>query len=98
MIPPIPSDVLPVTAQQDPARSRPDVAPVAPVAPAADDTAVGLERHPAEMTPQEEYSQRQRRRRQQAQGEEAQGEAAEEPADDGLGEAPRKGVWIDIEV
>jgi len=97
MIPPIPSDVLPVTAQQDPARSRPDVAPVAPVAPAADDAAVGLERHPAEMTPQEEYSQRQRRRRRQAQGEAAQAEG-EEAVDEGLGEAPRKGIWIDIEV
>ncbi|MBB1609560.1 MULTISPECIES: hypothetical protein [unclassified Pseudomonas] len=97
MIPPIPSDVLPVTAQQDPARSRPDVAPVAPVVPATGDAAVGLERRPAEMTPEEEYPQHQRRR-QQAQGEEAEPEASEEPADDGLGEAPRKGVWIDIEV
>ncbi|MDF3931752.1 aspartate-semialdehyde dehydrogenase [Pseudomonas citronellolis] len=96
MIPPIPSDVLPVTAQQDPARVRPDVPPVAPVAPAAGEAAVSLERRPAELTPEEEYEQRRRRR--QARGEGEPEEIAEDEADDGLGEAPRKGMWIDVEV
>lgn len=100
MFPPITPNLQPVTAQQDPVRSRPEVAPVTPVEPAAGDDAVALERRPAEQAQDEGYSRR-RRRPPQTAAEAEEGEAAEEGAvlqADGLEEAPRKGQWIDIEV
>ena len=100
MFPPITPNLQPVTAQQDPVRSRPEVAPVTPVEPAAGDDAVALERRPAEQAQDEGYPRRRRRSPQAAaEGEEAEaaGEEGLLPSD-GLEEAPRKGQWIDIEV
>lgn len=98
MLPPIPSSLQPVTAQQDPPRSRPEVAPVAPVEAVSADAAVTLQRRPAELQPEEEY--RRRRRRAHAsveQSTEADEASADEPVE-GVEDAPRKGLWIDIEV
>ncbi|AGI25521.1 aspartate-semialdehyde dehydrogenase [Pseudomonas sp. MT3] len=100
MLPPIPHSLAPVTAQQDVPRPRPDVAPVSPPAPSAGNAGVGLERRPDEEVLEEEY-QRRRKRRQPSDGT-PEGEALEELEQvEELGEvrdAPRKGLWIDIEV
>lgn len=100
MFPPITPNLQPVTAQQDPVRSRPEVAPVTPVEPVAGDDAVALEKRPAEQLPDETYPRRRRRQPQQAHAED-EAQAAEEggqPAEGGLEDVPRKGQWIDIEV
>ncbi|WP_371368943.1 aspartate-semialdehyde dehydrogenase [Pseudomonas sp. QL9] len=100
MFPPITPNLQPVTAQQDPVRSRPEVAPVTPVEPAAGDDAVALEKRPAEQTQDEGYSRRRRRPPQTAaEAEEARAEEADGTLlPDGQEAPPRKGQWIDIEV
>ena len=101
MLPPIPQGLAPVTAQQDTPRPRPDIAPVSPAAPGAGNAGVALERRPGEQALNEEY-QRRRKRRQLADGTPG-GEALEEleaveELSDEVRDAPRKGLWIDIEV
>ncbi|MDH1011586.1 aspartate-semialdehyde dehydrogenase [Pseudomonas nicosulfuronedens] len=101
MLPPIPHSLAPVTAQQDVPKPRPDVTPVTPPAPSAGNAGVELERRPDEEALREEY-QRRRKRRQLADGT-PEGEALEELEEvEELGEdvqaAPRKGLWIDVEV
>lgn len=100
MFPPITPNLQPVTAQQDPVRSRPEVAPVTPIEPAAGDDAVALERRPSEQLQDDGYPRR-RRRAPQTAAEAQDAEAAGEEgtlSPDGLEDAPRKGQWIDIEV
>ena len=108
MFPPITPNLQPVTAQQDPARARPEVAPVTPVAPVAQDASVGLERRPSDEPQDDGYSQR-RRRPPRPLAADAQ-DSAEEADDSGLPQTatlgadgheeqlPRKGQLIDIEV
>ncbi|MFV3330296.1 aspartate-semialdehyde dehydrogenase [Pseudomonas sp. NY15437] len=101
MLPPIPHSLAPVTAQQDVPKPRPDVAPVTPPAPSAGNDGVALERRPDEQALREEY-QRRRKRRQLADGT-PEGEALEELEEveelgDEVQAAPRKGLWIDVEV
>lgn len=97
MLPPIPTGVIPVTAQQDAVKPRPDVAPVTPVQASAQESAVSLERrHPqdAQLRLREEQRRRQRDGRPQAGAEEA--DTAEPVAD--TDELPRQGRWIDVEI
>ncbi|RFQ24671.1 aspartate-semialdehyde dehydrogenase [Pseudomonas sp. ATCC 13867] len=100
MLPPIPHSLAPVTAQQDVPRPRPDVAPVSPPAPQRGQRRRGPGARPDEEVLEEEY-QRRRKRRQPSDGT-PEGEALEELEQvEELGEvrdAPRKGLWIDIEV
>ena len=49
MLPPIPQSLVPVTAQQDVVKPRPDIPPVTPMQESAQESAVGLDkRHPQE--------------------------------------------------
>ncbi|MCP8464332.1 aspartate-semialdehyde dehydrogenase [Pseudomonas sp. ZM23] len=100
MLPPIPHSLAPVTAQQDVPKPRPDVAPVSPPQPSAGNAGVELERRPAEGMPEQEYQRR--RKRQQASDGTPEGEALGELEEVGelneVQDAPRKGLWIDIEV
>ena len=98
MLPPIPHSLIPVTAQQDVVKPRPDIAPVTPTAEAAQEDAVGLDkRHPQEVEERLREEQRRRQRRGYTAAELAQGEVdeADEPAIDQL---PRQGLWVDVEV
>ncbi|MCY1260214.1 hypothetical protein D9M68_293140 [compost metagenome] len=83
MLQPIPG-VMPATAQQDVPKPRPDVPPVAPPQAGVGSSGVGSDEHAPVAD---------RRRRQRPAG------AMDEAEDDveELGEAPRKGQWIDIE-
>jgi hypothetical protein len=99
MLPPIPQGLVPVTAQQDVVKPRPDIQPVTPAAESAKESGVSLDkRHPqeAEMLLREEQRRRQRRQGYTPQ-EIAQGDIAEEDFDK-LKDLPRQGLWVDIEV
>ncbi|MFR0688756.1 hypothetical protein ACLUTX_05145 [Enterobacterales bacterium AE_CKDN230030158-1A_HGKHYDSX7] len=101
MLPLVPTHFAPVTSQQDVLRPRPDVAPVTAPAASAGNAGVELERRPDEQALREEY-QRRRKRRELADGT-PEGEALEELEEveelgDDVQAAPRKGLWIDVEV
>ncbi|RJG14067.1 aspartate-semialdehyde dehydrogenase [Pseudomonas cavernicola] len=99
MLPPIPHSMMPVTAQQDPVKPRPDIPPVTPLQGSANESAVALDkRHPQEAEASQREEQRRRRQRRGYTAEElAEGEVAAE--DQALfEELPRQGLWVDIEV
>ena len=98
MLLPIPTGVIPVTAQQDVVKPRPDIPPVTPVQASANESSVSLDRrHPqeAEELLREEQRRQQRRRSAPQSAEEL--EAAEPGQDDG-DDLPRQGRWVDVEV
>lgn len=98
MLPPIPSGVIQVTAQQDVVRPRPDTPPVTPVQASANESAISPDRrHPQDNVQMQSDEQRRRQRRAQTSGELAEDEIE---ADDGaeLDELPRQGRWVDVEV
>ncbi|BAN47449.1 hypothetical protein [Metapseudomonas resinovorans] len=98
MLPPIPQGLIPVTAQHDAVKPRPDIPPVTPLQESAQESAVGLDkRHPQEAEELLREEQRRRQRRGYTPEELAAGEVAEE--DQAVLEAlPRKGLWVDVEV
>ena len=98
MLPPIPSGVFQVTAQQDVVKPRPEMPPVTPVQPSASEGAISPDRrHPQDAVQMQGEEQRRRQRRARVVGEP---EDEELEADDGidLEELPRQGRWIDVEV
>ncbi|GLZ87195.1 aspartate-semialdehyde dehydrogenase [Pseudomonas sp. BN414] len=98
MLPPIPQGLVPVTAQQDVVKPRPDIPPVTPMQESAQESAVGLEkRHPQEAEELLREEQRRRQRRGYTPQELAAGEVAEEDQAV-LEELPRQGLWVDVEV
>ncbi|QUE77091.1 aspartate-semialdehyde dehydrogenase [Stutzerimonas stutzeri] len=98
MLPVIPPGTVQVTAQQDVIKPRPDIAPVTPVQPSANESSVGLDRrHPQEAEQMLRDEQRRRQRRGYTAQELAEGETAEEDQD-ALEELPRQGLWVDVEV
>jgi hypothetical protein len=99
MLPPIPHSLVPVTAQQDVVKPRPDIQPVTPTAASAKESGVGLDkRHPQESEMLLREEQRRRQRRHGYSPEEiAEGAVAEEDFDK-LQDLPRQGLWVDVEV
>ena len=98
MLPPLPHSLIPVTAQQDVVKPRPEIAPVAPVQPSPDESAVTLDRrHPQESAEMLRDEQRRRQRRGYAPEELATGETDEQDQAE-LEELPRQGLWVDVEV
>ncbi|WP_217474958.1 aspartate-semialdehyde dehydrogenase [Stutzerimonas stutzeri] len=98
MLPVIPPGTVQVTAQQDVVKPRPDIAPVTPVQPSANESSVGLDRrHPQEAEQMLRDEQRRRQRRGYSAQELAEGETAEEDQE-ALEELPRQGLWVDVEV
>lgn len=98
MLPPIPQSLVPVTAQQDVVKPRPDIPPVTPMQESAQESAVSLDkRHPQEAEELLREEQRRRQRRGYTAQELADGEVAEEDQAV-LEELPRKGLWVDVEV
>ncbi|MCW3150085.1 aspartate-semialdehyde dehydrogenase [Stutzerimonas stutzeri] len=100
MLPPIPSGVFPVSAQQDVVKPRPDIQPVTPVEPATGESAISLDRrHPQEAEQMARDEQRRRQRRGHTPEELAQAAPDEAvAAADGSDELPRQGLWVDVEV
>ncbi|WAG80658.1 aspartate-semialdehyde dehydrogenase [Metapseudomonas furukawaii] len=98
MLPPIPQSLLPVSAQHDAVKPRPDIPPVTPLQESAQESAVNLDkRHPQEAEELLREEQRRRQRRGYSPQELADGEVATEDRA-GLEELPRQGLWVDIEV
>ncbi len=98
MLPPIPHSLVPVTAQQDVVKPRPEIAPVTPTAETAQEDSVGLDkRHPDEVAERLREEQRRQQRRGYTAAELAEGEVdeADEP---GIDQLPRQGLWVDVEV
>ncbi|MCY1400818.1 hypothetical protein D9M71_159210 [compost metagenome] len=93
MLPPIPHGL---PAQQEPLKPRPEVPPVTSPQPGAGNSDVGLKRRPHERTAEEGY---QDRRQPPASPGAAEEESADgEPDIAELEAAPRRGVWVDIEI
>lgn len=98
MLPPIPQSLVPVTAQQDVPKPRPDIPPVTPASESAKESAIELDRrHPQETEMLLREEQRRRQRRGYTPEELAEGEVAEGDAKL-LEELPRQGLWVDVEV
>ncbi|WP_271411439.1 aspartate-semialdehyde dehydrogenase [Pseudomonas sp. Q1-7] len=98
MLPPIPQGLVPVTAQQDVVKPRPEIPPVTPAQESAQESAVGLDkRHPQETEELLREEQRRRQRRGYTPQELAAGEVDEED-EAVLRELPRQGLWVDVEV
>ena len=98
MLPPIPTGVIQVNAQQDVVKPRPEIAPVAPVQPSSGESSVTLDRrHPQESADMLRDQQRRRQRRGYTPEELAAGETDEQDQAD-LEELPRQGLWVDVEV
>ncbi|MDG9924853.1 MULTISPECIES: aspartate-semialdehyde dehydrogenase [unclassified Pseudomonas] len=99
MLPPIPHSLVPVTAQQDVIKPRPDIPPVTPTNESANESAVGLDkRHPQEAEELLREEQRRRQRRGYTPEELAELEAHSPEEEKLLEELPRQGLWVDVEV
>lgn len=98
MLPPIPSGVFQVTAQQDVVKPRPETPPVTPVQASANESAISSDRrHPQDAVQAQSDEQRRRRRRAREAGEP---EDEEPEPDDSIDpeDLPRQGRWVDVEV
>lgn len=108
MLPPIiPLSAMPVTTQHDPVKQTPDIRPVVPAQPAPDDSSINLkqQRDPKEQALLlREEQRRQHQRRHDEDDERYEALAGEELNADNtvpvapLGERPRQGLLVDIEV
>ncbi|MBB4821575.1 hypothetical protein HNP29_004985 [Pseudomonas alcaligenes] len=98
MLPPIPHSLVPMTAQQDVIKPRPDIPPVTPAKEGSEESAIGLDRrHPQEAEELLREEQRRRQRRGYTAEEIAEGDV--EQADEAVIEQlPRQGLWVDVEV
>ena len=98
MLPPIPQGLMPVTAQQDAAKPRPEIPPVTPTQEGAKESEVGLDRrHPQEAEEMLREEQRRRQRRGYTPQQLADLTVDEEDQAE-LRELPRQGLWVDVEV
>lgn len=98
MLPPIPSGVIQVTAQQDVVKPRPDIPPVTPVQASAHESSVSLDRrHPQEAEEMLRDEQRRQQRRSTT-PQVAKEDQASEPGEEGTDDLPRQGRWVDVEV
>jgi nucleotide-binding universal stress UspA family protein len=99
MLPPIPHSLVPVTAQQDVVKPRPDIPPVTPTNESTNESAVSLDkRHPQEAEELLREEQRRRQRRGYSAEELAELEAGKPEDEKLLEELPRQGLWVDVEV
>ncbi|TWH76865.1 hypothetical protein LX59_00910 [Azomonas agilis] len=102
MLPPMPLSLVPVTAQQDIPKPRPDIAPVTPTQPSARESMLTLDKRHPQDTPELIYEEQQRRRkqRQEHQAESGpEGVAVEEylETEEREVEEQRQGLWIDTQ-
>ncbi|CAM3750250.1 aspartate-semialdehyde dehydrogenase [Pseudomonas wadenswilerensis] len=109
MLPPlIPLSAAPVTQQLDPVKPTPDIKPVVPAQPTSSDSAIDLKQRDPEQAAilLREEQRRHQRRRQSSQDEELyQALPGDEVNADNtvpvaplMGEQPRQGLLVDIEV
>ena len=97
MIPPIPHSLVPVTAQHDVIKPKPEIKPVVPVQENDKESAVELEQRQRQAT-EEILREQQRRRQRRGRTPEQLAQEPADPAQRLLDEGPRQGLWVDIEV
>ncbi|MFW9266573.1 aspartate-semialdehyde dehydrogenase [Pseudomonas sp. D2-30] len=113
MLPPmLPLSAVPVTAQQDPIRPRPDIPPVVPVQESSSESTIDLQKRDPEETAlllREEQRRQQERERRRREADEDPDEHLAVPgtelnADNTVPVVPlvegesRQGLWVDIQI
>lgn len=113
MLPPmLPLSAVPITAQQDPVRQRPDIPPVVPVQESSNESTIDLQNRDPEETAlllREEQRRRQEREQRRREAEEDPEEHLAVPgtelnADNTVPVVPlvegeaRQGLWVDIQI
>jgi hypothetical protein len=108
----LPLSAVPVTAQQDPVRQRPDIPPVVPVQESSNESTIDLQNRDPEETAlllREEQRRRQEREQRRREAEEDPEEHLAVPgtelnADNTVPVVPlvegeaRQGLWVDIQI
>jgi len=108
MLPPlIPLSAVPVTSQLDPVKPTPDITPVVPAQPSSSESAIDLKQHrdPEEQAVLLRDEQRRQQRRKKGDDERYTALPGDEVNADNtvpvaplMGEQPRQGLLVDIEV
>ncbi|MCG6573357.1 aspartate-semialdehyde dehydrogenase [Pseudomonas sp. AF32] len=113
MLPPtLPLSAVPITAQQDPIRQRPDIPPVVPVQQSSNETTIDLQKRDPEeaalLLREEQRRQQERDRRRREADEDPEEHLAvpgtELNADNTVPVVPlvegetRQGLWVDIQI
>lgn len=113
MLPPmLPLSAVPITAQQDPIRQRPDIPPVVPVQESSNESTIDLQKRDAEQSAlllreEQQRQQEKQRRKREADDDPEQHLAVpgdELNADNTVPVAPliedalRQGLWVDVQV
>lgn len=113
MLPPmLPLSAVPITAQQDPIRQRPDIPPVVPVQESSNESTIDLQKRDPEESAlllREEQRRQQQKQRREREVEDDPEEHLAVPGDELnadntvpvvplIEDAPRQGLWVDVEV
>ncbi|NVZ42456.1 aspartate-semialdehyde dehydrogenase [Pseudomonas sp. 21615526] len=113
MLPPmLPLSVVPVTSQLDPVRQKPDIPPVAPVQPSSNESTIDLQKRDPEeaaLLLREEQRRQQEQQKRRREADEDSQEHLAVPGDELnadntvpvvplIEDAPRQGLWVDVEV
>lgn len=113
MLPPmLPLSAVPITAQQDPVRQRPDIPPVVPVQESSNESTIDLQKRDAEQSALLLREEQQRQQEKQRRKREADNDPEQHLAVPGdelnadntvpvvplIEDAPRQGLWVDVEV
>ena len=113
MLPPmLPLSAGPITSQQDPVRPRPDIPPVVPVQQSSNESTIDLKKRDTEQSAlllREEQQRQQARQKRQREADDDPEEHLAIPGDELnadntvpvvplMEEAPRQGLWVDVEV
>ncbi|WP_025127786.1 hypothetical protein [Pseudomonas sp. PH1b] len=113
MLPPmLPLSAVPITAQQDPVRQRPDIPPVVPVQESSNESTIDLQKRDPEESAlllREEQRRQQQKQRREREAEDDPEEHLAVPGDELnadntvpvvplIEDAPRQGLWVDVEV
>jgi len=103
---------VPITAQQDPIRQRPDIPPVVPVQESSNESTIDLQKRDPEESAlllREEQRRQQQKQRREREAEDDPEEHLAVPGDELnadntvpvvplIEDAPRQGLWVDVEV
>jgi len=113
MLPPmLPLSAVPITSQQDPIRQRPDIPPVVPVQESSNESTIDLQKRDPEESAlllREEQRRQQQKQRREREAEEDPEQHLAVPGDELnadntvpvaplIEDAPRQGLWVDVEV
>ncbi|WP_339070787.1 aspartate-semialdehyde dehydrogenase [Pseudomonas idahonensis] len=113
MLPPmLPLSAVPITAQQDPIRQRPDIPPVVPVQESSNESTIDLQKRDAEQSAlllREEQQRQQEKQRSKREADDDPEQHLAVPGDELnadntvpvaplIEDAPRQGLWVDVQV